>query len=526
MQQFSAIDNKSVEKIIMKGTSKSCALDPAPTSLMKNPEVLKVIIDFIVKLINISWGMGTMPDSLKQSYIIPRLKKSDLDSCVFKNYRPVSNLPWLSKIMETAVAEQIKRHLTQNDLLDPLQSAYRAGHSTESAMLKIKTDIDIILDGGDAALLVLLDLSAAFDTIDHNILLERLEMNVRISGAALIWLKSYLENRWQRVVIHGSVSEPKKLNVGVPQGSVLGPLLFLIYVNPLRRVIDQYDLHRHSYADDIQLYTRLPTKADASADIKKMSDCVAEIGDWMLRNRLKMNHEKTESIVIGGSTKLRNTVMKIGDSEIHPSKHVKSLGAYLDADHTMETQIASTTKACYFHLRRIAKIRNYITRPVCEKIVCACVASRIDYHNALLSTATDYRVKRIQKIQNNAARLITRTSRRDHITPHLKVLHWLPVSARIRYKILNLIHSAMHDSSAPKYLEEMVNVQKPTRALRSSSRLHDVIVPEAKKKIGENSAFVVGAKLWNELDCILKDTESKNNFKKLLKTKLFISFYE
>eukprot|EP00914_Ancora_sagittata_P010448 GHVO01020142.1.p2 GENE.GHVO01020142.1~~GHVO01020142.1.p2 ORF type:complete len:141 (+),score=18.25 GHVO01020142.1:139-561(+) len=131
-----------------------------------------------------------MPDFLKQSYIIPRLKKSGLDSGVFKNYRPVSNLPWLSKIMETAVAEQIKRHLMQNDLLDPLQSAYRAGHSTETAMLKIKTDIDIILDGGDAALLVLLDLSAAFDTIDHSILLERLEMNVRIGGAALTWLKS------------------------------------------------------------------------------------------------------------------------------------------------------------------------------------------------------------------------------------------------------------------------------------------------------------------------------------------------
>ncbi|XP_046566282.1 piggyBac transposable element-derived protein 3-like [Haliotis rubra] len=205
-------------------------------------------------------------------------KKPDLDTEHLKNYRPVSNLPFLSKLIERAVAERLSQHLTLHNLYDPLQSAYRPRHSTETALLKVVNDLRCAIDSGNVALLVLLDLSAAFDTIDHQRLLQRLQDDFGVQGSALNWFSSYLSQRSQCVYIDGQFSDSVHLNCGVPQGSVLGPILFTLYTKELGQVIDQHKLPRHLYADDTQLIKIFrPIASIAEAASADVTNCCTQI---------------------------------------------------------------------------------------------------------------------------------------------------------------------------------------------------------------------------------------------------------
>ena len=169
-------------------------------------------------------------------------------------FHVISNLPFLSKLLERLVSSQLLDYMHTTYLFEPFQSAYRKYHNTETALLKIHNDVFRSLDDGDAVLLVLLDLSAAFDTMDHQLLLNRLQYNLGLSWSVLKWFHSYLSGRQQRVRIKNSLSSTKELQWGVPQVSVLGPLLFSIYLLPLGHIIRNQNLTFHMYADDVQLY--------------------------------------------------------------------------------------------------------------------------------------------------------------------------------------------------------------------------------------------------------------------------------
>ena len=232
-------------------------LDAAPTRLLKESAVLDCALPHMLHVVIESLGSSVVPACLKMAVITPILKKPSLCVNSLKNFRPISNLPFLGKVIEKVVAAQLSSHLSAHGIHDPMQSAYRPGHSTETALLRIQDGINRGLDAGVGSLLALLDLSAAFDTIDHTILLERLEAVAGIRGAALAWLRSYLHGRTQSVIINGVRSTTVDLSTGVPQGSVLGPLLFLVYAIPLRSVIGRHPGVRHQgYADDRQLYTQ------------------------------------------------------------------------------------------------------------------------------------------------------------------------------------------------------------------------------------------------------------------------------
>ena len=248
---FSAVTESEVRKIIAKSPTKSCSLDPAPTWIVKDS--VDELIPMVTILVNLSLQSANVPDSMKQALVTPLLKKDDLDREVLKNYRPVSNLSFLSKVLERVVAARLTNYMTINQLHEPVQSAYRACHSTETALVRVQNDILRTLDQGGAAILVLLDLSTAFDTIDHSILLSRMESVLGVKGSALQWFKSYLLGRKQRIKINDDFSENQEILWSVPQGSVLGALLFLIYIIPLAQIIRTYGLNNHGYADDTQL---------------------------------------------------------------------------------------------------------------------------------------------------------------------------------------------------------------------------------------------------------------------------------
>ena len=229
------------------------------------------------------------------------LSKSLVWYFAFKNFRPVGNLSYISKLSERARAEQFMEHLTANNLHSQLQSAYKQQHSTETALLKVKNDILMSMDEEHVTLLVLLDLSAAFDTIHHDKLIGRLESDLGITDNALSWFKSYLSDRFQRVSVNGSLSDQFPLKQGVPQGSCLGPLLFTIYTRKLFQILERHLPRVHCYADDTQLYVSFSPNQSADADfaIKSMTDCNNDIRSWMISDNLMLNDDKTEFLIIG-----------------------------------------------------------------------------------------------------------------------------------------------------------------------------------------------------------------------------------
>ena len=296
-QVFTPVTENQVLQMINASPTKSCMLDPWPTFLLK--EFVDILLPTITRLINYSMSEGLVPSGFKKALITPLLKKSSLSKEDFKNYRPVSNLGFISKLVERAVASQIKHRLNKNNLINPFQSAYKPGHSTETALLCIKNDIHMSLAEGMPTALVLLDLSAAFDTISHDILLNRLSSWFGFGGSVLKWFVSYLSNRAQSVKVGNSLSDPALLISGVPQGSVLGPALFSLYTTPLSRIISSHKIIKyHFYADDTQIYIQL-TPSNCDSAIISLQKCLLDVERWMYRNKLKLNPEKTEFIVFG-----------------------------------------------------------------------------------------------------------------------------------------------------------------------------------------------------------------------------------
>ena len=214
-----------------------------------------MLLSTITKIVNMSLSTATMVKSLKTAVVCPRLKKPDADYNQFSNFRPVSNRSLISKIVEKAVAVKLTNHIVNNHMDEMFRSvAYKVFHSTETGLVKVHNDILRADDNNDPVVLLLLDQSAAFDTVDHSILLSGLVLRFGVNGQVIAWIESYLKDREQFVQIENTKSSIRQLLRGVPQGSVLGPLLYVLYIAPIADIIKSYDLHYPLYADDSQIY--------------------------------------------------------------------------------------------------------------------------------------------------------------------------------------------------------------------------------------------------------------------------------
>lgn len=281
---------------MLAGIKSGSPKDPMLPSVLQKMGPL--ILTIIMELLNMSLKEAKVPPAWKHAVVVPLLKKANADPEVLSNFRPISLLPVFSKILEKHINTQISTFIESQNILHPSQSGFRTGYSTESTLLGVTETIRHLVDKGDTVALILLDLSAAFDTVCHATLLKTL-LASGIGRESLMWLSSFLSQRTCQVFSSTAQSNTHVSHYGVPQGSILSPLLFNIYVSPLAKIAEEAGLTIYSYADDTQLVFSL-----ASKDISKPSALqtgLKQIADWMNSNKLKLNGGKTELIIFGGN---------------------------------------------------------------------------------------------------------------------------------------------------------------------------------------------------------------------------------
>ena len=374
------------------------------------------------------------------------------------------------------------------------------------------------------------DISAAFDTIDHDILIKRLQWRIGVDGTALAWFDGYHRGRTQRVTIEGMTSDAVALEYGGPQGSLMGAEDYKVYTLPVGDIIRKHGLRFKIYADDTQLKIAFDVRnqTDLTNKVSKIVQCVQDIKSWMSTNKLKLNAEKTEVMVITAphfSEKVNTPEVVIDGVAVAPVKAARNIGVLLDNTMSLSDHITAVCQSCMYHLRNISSIRKYITKEACECLVHAMVTSRIDYANSTLVGLPNSEISRLQRIQNMAARVVFRRPRYDHVTPLMRELHWLPIRERIHFKILIMAYKAIH-GIVPGYIQELLILKVPPRTLRSNTSPNLLVVPRYNsERFGGRAFSNIAPRMWNALPPHIRAEKSFDRFKKQVKSYLFRHVY-
>ena len=537
MEQFNQLNEEEVSKLVRGLPNKSCDLDPIPTSLLK--QLLPTLLPVLTKLVNSSLHNGIFPSDLKQAIVRPTVKNASGDVDSLSNYRPVSNLSVLSKVLEKAVSIQLAEHLVRNNLQGDCQSGFRQGHSCETHMVRVVDDVLSEMDKGNVVAVIQIDLSAAFDTIDHGKLLRRLEERYGLGSTVLAWFSSYLSNRSYKVKIEDSLSPEFLLKYGVPQGSLLGPVLFTLYVEPLEPIVKAFGLTIRLYADDSTIYLGFCPVEGWSGSKKNIEACLETVRSWMIENRLMVNEDKTEFLILGKRSKTERiheeedlTVELSGNiiERTDPSgKAGKTLGVYLDTQMDMKRQISMVKRSTAVTMRNLWQIRRFIDKPLRLMLASQLVISKVDYCNALYFNLPATTIKPLKGIMNQVIRFIHGIrERKVDLEPFYKDSHVLTVEKRIFFKICVLGYKMVY-GYAPQYLQDLVcvddntNVQKSTR--QNSKVDHYKLKPPSGNvkvsKLGKRRISQYLPEVWNCLPENLRDSPTEDTFRSNLKTLLF-----
>ena len=381
--------------------------------------------------------------------------------------------------------------------------------------------VDEVLGGFDEGLctiMLFLDLSAAFDTIDHDIMLTILSDEIGITGVALEWFRSFLVGRTQRVRVENEVSEKLEVLFGTPQGSVLGPKLFSIYGRTQPKVLQSCQFKASSFADDSNGMKKFALSFQYSVIKDDVPKCMKMITRWMNKMFLKINPDKTEILLLYPEWMEDSVIVRgviIDEQCIRFSKYVKNVGLWLDGNLNFDHHVNKIVAHCYKLLKDVGRVRSVLSRKHTEMLVHAVTSSRLDYCNSVLFKMNKSNLNKLQKVQNSAARIVVRKRRRESISATLNELHWLRVESRIIFKILLLVHKYVR-GKCPS------NLQMPYKQF--NCRPNDdlmLLEPACKTKYGRRRFTHAAPRLWNALDVTVRKTEKIETFKTMVKTLLF-----
>lgn len=480
-------------------------------------DALSVIAFYITVIVNTSIVTGSFPALWKYANVVPGFKNGDVNDV--SNYRPISLLPILSKVLEKIVARQLMTFLETNKLLSNSQHGFRDKLSTETALLKVTDKVYKNIDEKKITLITLCDLSKAFDSVNHTMLLRKM-LNLKIDP---FWFDNYLGGRTQSVRIDKDISHPLTITFGVPQGSILGPILFLIFVNDMEKMVKNCLLVQ--YADDAQFIH--------SEKFEKIGEMVTSAEETLSlakkyfdKNGLLINAKKTQCIFIGSYqyiSRIPNDIsIKFDNKTIIPSNHVKNLGLYIDCHMSFEIHINEMCRRVVGTLSYINGIKNNFNKSIRTTVIEALVLSKINYCSRIWGAASRTQIQRVQKLQKNSAKVAHGHARKyDHATPIIKELGWMKVEEKLIYDLCTVIYKILR-GELPSWLFSFDTVGQ-VRGVETR-QVNDLFVPRANTTIGSKAIDIRGPLYWNALPCNVKEACSFPTFKKRMKHYIMSSF--
>ncbi len=503
-------DINEIERIIISLKPKnSSGQDGLSSKLLKS--LSSSLACPISTIINKSLQTGTVPTSLKLAKVIPIYKTKDKTD--MGNYRPISLLPTISKILEKVVHNRLYKFLSINDILFENQFGFRPGHSTSDAICKFTSDIMTSLENKRSTLAVLLDLSKAFDTIDHGILLQKLS-HYGVRGIALDWFRSYLSNRTQFVEYCNIQSTSQTITCGVPQGSVLGPLLFIIYTNDLPNSL----IHSKCilFADDTTLYN---TGTDERQLRLQIENDLTTLNDWFCANKLSLNVQKTHFMVFGAKmNKFEINSICLGNEVIERVDHAKFLGIYIDDGlewdqhiHYVAKKIASGSYAINA-TKRILSINNL------KLIYFSLVHSHLLYRALIWGSANQYRLNRLEILQKKCMRNICNVAYNEHTNSLFKKLNIPKFKDCIQLQLGKLMYMCT-SGKAPSPLRAIFASNANIHHYQTRQRHAPHVVARISSKISRTFIHE-GPKYWLIIPNNIRMATSVHAFNKRLKNDL------
>lgn len=511
------VDEATVLKILKNIKTNAQGVDGISLDMimLTLPRTLGVI----TAIINMSIVSGIYPDIWKVSIIKPVPKVND--PLEFKDLRPISILPLMSKIVEKIVCMQMTKYLNDNNMLPKKQSGFRAGRSTATALLDVIDDILAGQDVGEGAILVLLDYSRAFDTINISLLIAKLTY-YGLDDITLKWFSSYLTNRSQRVEVvlpNGTKrhSETSPVNRGVPQGSILGPLLFILYTADLPKCI--LNSKHHLYADDLQIYKTFKS-INTDSNVNDINNDLNQIADWSSVNSLILNPAKTKFMIIGSKKQIENInshkpIIKIANTQIDQVVDARNLGVLMDCNLKFEKHVLNCVKLCYFRLRVLYQIRQFINVNLRISLCESLILSKLNYADVVISGCLLGRTKKlIQRVQNSCARYCFSIPRRAHVTPYLNKSDLMNMESRRALHFASLLFG-VNRHQTPVYLFEKLKFTH-----RQSRIIDRLICPPYNTAAFRGSFRYSATKCWNNIPPPIRSSATIYTFK--LKYKSFL----
>ena len=401
------------------------------------------------------------------------------------------------------------------------QSGNKTWHSTETSLIHSTDSILKAIDQKKVTAVILLDMSKAFDSINHNILLAKME-DVGVSSSCLTWFRSYLSERYQAVRINSTLSEKLPVVSGVPQGSILGLLLFNIYVNDLPSATKTCS--SESYVDDTKLLLSFHIN-DSNAALVDLNEDLIRIRNWCFDNLLLLNPGKTKLMVYGSRqmlARLPEFRLSLLGKELTPAATVKDLGVTFDPILSFDNHILSTVSSCKSSLCQINRAKHAFNKNLLVTVINALVFSKLYYCSSLWSNTSSSNLSRLQGVQNFAARVVTNTRKFDHITPILKEIQWLPVKLHLYYRDALLAFKCMNNCT-PIYLSSQL-ITRGEVSSRETRNVRSLDVPLYKTATGQRTFHSVT--LWNNISPDLSRCNSISNFKLKLRHKLLQQFLD
>lgn len=476
------------------------------------------ILPYITHIVNFCLQNSVFPDSWKVGIIQPIPKCNNPEE--LKDLRPITILPTLSKVVERVVDQQLREHLSENKILPNVQSGFRAMHSCETALLHITDDILRGVDNKKITVLVLIDFSKAFDTINHQILLAILHY-IGLNEKCINFFHNYLENRIQRVKIGDSISTPLLVSKGVPQGSILAPTLYTLYTSDFIKVIKKCSTH--FYADDTQLYYSFPL-SDSVESINVINKDLASLVDISKDHALNINANKTVVLVFGPQKDRTiissNMQITVDGQQISPSDKARNLGLTYDTCLRFKPHISNCIRLAYYNLKMIYNSRYFLSQKV-KKILCeSLVLSKFNFSDFVYGSSIDaVDSRRIQTVQNSCLRLIFGIRKHQHITHKLSEINWLNMYNRRQLHAACLCHKIILYKS-PMYLYEKLSFRTDVHNLNIRSK-GTLTPPLHHTELFKRSFSYQITKIYNEIPQFFK-TKNFLQFKHLLKCKMLV----